>query len=219
MLRGDFHMHTWYSHDCATRPVDLVKRCEQVGLNCIAVTDHNSIKGALEARDLSPGIVIIGEEIKTTEGEVTGLFLEEEIKPGLSPMETVLLIKEQGGLVSLPHPFDRLGRSPLPLNVIRDIMPYVSIVEAFNARTRLSKDTNRSREFGVANNLLMTSVSDSHTLGELGRCYTEFPDFDGSADGFRRALKDAHLIEYRSKPWVHVFTTLNKLRRRLTRAS
>jgi predicted metal-dependent phosphoesterase TrpH len=215
MLRGDFHMHTSYSHDCATDPKALVERCMNVGLNCIAVTDHNSIQGALEVQRLSSNIVIIGEEIKTTDGEITGLFLQQEIRPGLRPMETVMLIKEQGGIVSIPHPFDRLGRSPLPLNIMEEIMPHVSIIEAFNARTRLSRDSKRSREFGMAHNLLMTAVSDAHTLRELGKCYTELPDFDGSADGFKYSLRNARLIEHRSKPWVHVFSTLNKLRRKM----
>jgi predicted metal-dependent phosphoesterase TrpH len=214
VLKGDFHMHTRFSHDCMTTPEALVRRCQDVGLNCIAVTEHNNIQGALAVQALASFMVIVGEEIKTTHGEITGLFLTEEVPRGLSPLETVKRIKGQGGLVSLPHPFDRLGRSPLDPEYIDDLLSSVDIVEAFNARTTLLRDNARGHRLGVDHDLLVTAVSDAHTLGELGRTYTELPDFNGTAEGFKTALADARLIERRSNPLVHLYSTLNKFRHR-----
>ena len=219
MLKGDFHMHTRYSYDCLVDPAALVQRCQRVGLDCIAVTDHNSLQGAVAVKAIAPFMVILGEEIKTTHGEVTGLFLTEEVPRGLSPLETVRLIREQGGLVSLPHPFDRLGRSPLPADIISELLSCVDIVEGFNARTTFFGDNAQGHRLAIDHDLLVTAVSDAHTLGELGRCYTELPEFDGTAEGFKRALADARLVEHRSSPVVHLYSTINKLRRRLFAAS
>jgi len=100
-------MHSHFSPDSDVTPERLVARCEKVGLSCIAVTDHNTVEGALAARKIAPFTVIIAEEVGSSEGEITGLFLQETIPAGLSPLETVRRIKDQGGLVSVPHPFDR----------------------------------------------------------------------------------------------------------------
>ncbi|MEE9324142.1 MAG: PHP domain-containing protein, partial [Dehalococcoidia bacterium] len=134
-LRADFHMHTHYSSDCATPPERLVARCVEVGLSCIALTDHNTIKGALEVERMAPFKVIVAEEIKTPFGEITGLVLKEEVPPGLSPQETVARIKEQGGLVSIPHPFDRFRNSVLKYEALESILSQVDIIEVFNSRT------------------------------------------------------------------------------------
>ena len=216
-MRGDFHMHTQFSHDCLTAPEALVRRCEEAGLTCIAVTDHNSIEGALAARALAPFPVIIGAEIMTTAGELTGLFIEEMLPPGLSPVETARRIKEQGGLVSIPHPFTGMGRSALDRAAADELLPYIDIVEGFNARTMRARDNAAAREFAAAHGLPMTAVSDAHTLRELGRAYTEFPDFDGTPEGFRAALGEARLVEAPAGAFVHVYTTLNKLVRRFRR--
>ena len=100
-------MHTHYSPDSGMSPETLVAKCQKAGLNLIAVTDHNTIDGALAVRSLAPFTVIIGEEVGSAEGEITGLFLTETIPRGLPPVETARRIKDQGGLVSIPHPFDR----------------------------------------------------------------------------------------------------------------
>ena len=113
MLRGDFHMHTHFSHDCLTSPEALVKRCLRVGLNCIAVTDHNSLEGGRAVQSIAPFTVIVGAEIKSTAGEITGLFLQEHIPRVGNRVETARRIKEQDALVSVPHPFTGMGRSAL----------------------------------------------------------------------------------------------------------
>jgi predicted metal-dependent phosphoesterase TrpH len=215
MLRGDFHMHTHYSYDCASSPEALVKRALQVGLNCIAVTDHNSIKGSVEVQAIAPFTVILGEEIKSTAGEITGLFIKEEIPRDLSPIETAKRIKEQGGLVSVPHPFISMGRmSAVDHDTVNTILPYVDIMEAFNARTLKQSDVQAARDYAREHNLVTTAVSDSHTLRELGGSYTEFPEFDGTPEGFKEALREASFVEHPAGTFVHVYSTLNKLRRK-----
>ena len=123
MLKADFHMHTRYSPDSDMSPERLVRKCLQVGLNCIAVTDHNTIEGALRVRQVAEFTVIIGEEVGTSDGEVTGLFLNETVPSGLSAVETAKRIKEQGGLVSLPHPFDRFRGGVISTAALEDVLP------------------------------------------------------------------------------------------------
>ena len=215
MLKGDFHMHTYYSRDCATSPEALVKRCQEVGLNCIAVTDHNSIKGSVAVQAIAPFTVILGEEIKSTSGEITGLFIKEEIPKDLGPVETAKRIKEQGGLVSVPHPFISVGRmSAVDHATVNEILPYVDIMEAFNARTLKQSDNQQARDFAREHGIVTTAVSDSHTLRELGHSYTEFPEFDGTPEGFKEALRQASFVEHPAGMFVHVYSTLNKLRRK-----
>ncbi len=216
-MRGDFHMHTYFSRDCMTSPEALVRRCQDVGLNCIAVTDHNSIRGSQAVKAIAPFMVILGEEIKSTAGEVTGLFLKEEIKPGLSHVDTAKRIKDQGGLVSVPHPFTGLGRSSLAREPLMDILPYVDIVERFNARTMQRQLNEQGRRFAEDHGLAATAVSDSHTLGELGRTYTEFPEFDGTPEGFIAALREARYTERYAPKTVHFYSAVNKLRRSIFR--
>lgn len=133
-------MHTEHSGDCDTPPGVLVRRCREVGLDCIAVTDHNTIRGALLARELADFKVIVGEEVKSSQGDIIGLFLSEEVPKGLSPLETVRRIKGQGGLVLVPHPFDAVRRGPLSPAALREILPYVDLIEVLNARTTFKRD-------------------------------------------------------------------------------
>ena len=188
MLKADFHIHTHFSSDSEVSSERLVARCIEVGLDCIAVTDHNTIEGALAVRELAPFTVIIGEEVGSAEGEITGLFLQEPVPPGLSPVETARRIKDQGGLVSLPHPFDRFRSHVIASAALDDLLPYVDIVEVFNARNNLSADDRKAEELARRHGLLTSAVSDAHTTIELGRTYNEIPRFDGTAEDFKRAL-------------------------------
>ena len=215
MLRTELHVHTRFSPDCATPPDKLVERCQKVGVNCVAITDHNTIQGALAIQEIAPELVIIGEEVKSAAGEITGLFLSEEIPAGLSPMETVKRIKAQGGLVSIPHPFDRMRRSVITASALEEVLPHADIIEVFNARNTFASANSRAKALAQERGLLISAVSDAHTLLELGRAYVEMPEFDGTPEGFKESLRQCHLVTRGITPLIHVATTLTKLRQRL----
>ena len=217
MLRADLHIHTRFSHDCATSPEKLVARCLRQGITCIAVTDHNTIQGALAVRELAPFIVIVGEEVKTSAGEITGLFLSEEISPGLPPLETALRIKDQGGLVSIPHPFDQFRSSAISHDALEEVLPLTDIIEVFNARSTFDHANRLAQELAQAHGLAASAGSDAHTLLELGRTYVSMPEFDGTAQGFLASLRQGSLVTHRTSPLVHLATTFQRLKGRLVR--
>ena len=208
-------MHTRFSYDSEVAPDRLVARCEKTGLNCIAVTDHNTIEGALEVQRLASFMVIIGEEVGSTAGEITGLFLNEPVPRGLSPVETVERIKDQGGLVSIPHPFDRFRREVIHRGALDEVLPYVDIVEAFNSRNSLNADNRMAQELAERHGLLVSAVSDAHTTLELGRTYVEMPEFDGTPEGFKAALAQGTMVARQTSPLIHVVTALTKLKKRI----
>ena len=217
-MKGDFHMHTSFSRDCDTRPEVVVRRCVAAGLDCVAITDHNSIGGALEVRRLAGDVaqgpaVIIGEEVSSSRGDIIGLFLEEEVPRGLSPLETVRRIKDQGGLVSVPHPYDSIRRGPLSRTALIEILPQVDFIEALNARTILPRDLARCRELVAETSVTPLAVSDAHTPGELGSAYTELEGFDGSAHSFKEAVHAGRLAGGVSSPLVHLITAYVKLKK------
>lgn len=214
MLRTDLHTHTRFSFDCGTDPKKLVARCVRRGLSCIAVTDHNTIRGAIAVKELAPFQVIVGQEISTTGGDIIGLFLEHEVPAGLEPEEAAQRVKEQGGLVSIPHPFDRMRGSAVSAQALAEVLPLADIVEAFNARNMLAGSDKQATALAQAAGKVPVSVSDSHTLGELGRSYVEMMEFDGTPRGFMASLRHGSLVTRRSSPLVHVATTYYKLRRR-----
>ena len=217
MPRIDLHMHTHFSPDSILEPQEMVDRCLEMGLDCIAVTDHNTIEGALEVRDLAPFPVIVGEEIKSLGGEIIGLFLCKEVPKARPPLETVKRIKDQGGLVAIPHPFDHFRRSVIKRSALEEILPYVDIVEAFNARNTLQRDNRKALELALQHDILTSAVSDSHTRVELGRTYVEIPDFDGTAQGLRLALAQGTLVRHQITPFIHFLTTFTKVQKRLAR--
>jgi predicted metal-dependent phosphoesterase TrpH len=209
-------MHTHFSPDSEVSPERLVARCDKVGLDCIAVTDHNTIEGAISVQRIARFAVIVGEEVGSSEGEITGLFLKETVPRGLSPVETARRIKDQGGLVSIPHPFDRFRREVISRSALVEVLPYADIVEVFNSRNNLSADDRKAQEFAKEHGLLTSGVSDAHTLIELGRTYVVMPEFDGTPEGFKRALAEGTIVGRRMSPLIHVLTTLTRLKRRLT---
>lgn len=212
-------MHTHFSPDSETSPEKLVARCLKVGLGCIAVTDHNTIEGALEVQRIAPFTVIVGEEVASSEGEITGLFLKEQIPKGLPPVETATRIKDQGGLVSLPHPFDRFRRAVIGRWDLEELLPYVDIVEVFNSRNNLGADDRKAFDFAEEHGLLTSGVSDAHTTYELGRTYVEMPEFDGTPEGLKQALAQGTIVGRRTSPLIHVLTTFTKLRKRMFRTA
>jgi len=158
---------------------------------------------------------IIGEEVLTSCGEIIGLFLTEEIPRRLSPEETVARIKAQGGLVCIPHPFDRFRpHSRLRRNALEKIMPDIDLIEVFNSRTFLSGDSARALQFAQSHGLPGTVGSDAHVIREIGRSFMELPEFN-DAEQFRLALGQGKIFTQRTSPLIHFYNIRNRIRNRL----
>jgi predicted metal-dependent phosphoesterase TrpH/glycosyltransferase involved in cell wall biosynthesis len=192
----DLHMHTSWSHDCTVDPADLVMYAEAIGLSAIAVTDHNVFGGAVETAELARGhdlVVICGEEVKTDDqGEVIGLFLEEEIPGGLSFRETIAAIHEQGGLVYLPHPFDRLHSIPDPATLHRHLAD-IDVFEVYNARLLFESYNDEAMRFATKYNLTVGAGSDAHVLQGVGTGGLRMRAFDGPEE-FLLSLRSAQVL-------------------------
>ena len=194
LIDVDLHMHTNHSPDCAT-PVDmLLETAKARGLGAIAVTDHNVITGAHEARERADGIkVIVAEEVKTADqGEVIGLFIEEHIPRGMTLEETIAEIHRQGGLVYVPHPFDRMHAVPdyeHLLNVVED----VDAIEVFNARVAVRSFNEEAVKFARKYRIPGGAGSDSHVAQGLGSVRIRMRDFDGPEE-FLESLREADII-------------------------
>ena len=192
----DLHLHTDWSHDCSIPAAELVEHAEAIGLGGIAVTDHNVFGGALEAAELARGrdlIVIPGEEVKTNnQGEVIGLFLDEEIPRGMTFADTIAAIREQGGLVYLPHPFDRLHAIPDPSTVHRHLAE-IDVFEVYNARLLRDSFNDEALRFARKYRLLQGAGSDAHVLQGLGTGAVRMRRFDGPEE-FVLALRTAEIL-------------------------
>ncbi|HMH46971.1 MAG TPA: PHP domain-containing protein [Solirubrobacteraceae bacterium] len=200
LIDVDLHMHTDHSHDCATPVEVLLASARAQGLGAIAVTDHNEISGALEARAQAEGTglrVIVGEEVKTAgQGEVIGLFIEEKIPRGLTLAETVAEIKRQGGLVYVPHPFDRMHSVP-DYEHLLTILDDVDALEVFNPRVAIGAFNDEAARFAAKYRILAGAGSDSHVAQGLGSARIRMHDFDGPRE-FMQSLRDAEIVTGRS---------------------
>jgi predicted metal-dependent phosphoesterase TrpH len=208
-------MHTDHSHDCATPVEVLLATAREQGLGAIAVTDHNEISGALAARALaaesSAGVhetdgaaahngaanghlkVIVGEEVKTAEqGEVIGLFIEEKIPRGLTLEETIAEIKRQGGLVYVPHPFDRMHSVP-DYEHLLPVIDQIDLIEVFNSRVAISAFNDEAERFAAKYRIAAGAGSDSHVAQGLGSARIRMRDFDGPEE-FMQSLRSAEIV-------------------------
>lgn len=214
-LRADFHMHTRWSPDSRSDPRRLVAKCEESGLGLVAITDHNTITGAREVARIASFPVIIGEEVKTADGDLIGLFLQEEVRRGLPAIETAKIIKAQGGLVFLPHPYDSLRRSVIRRAVLPDLLPLVDAIEGFNARNVFGNANARAMALAREHHKPVVAVSDAHHPLEIGKTYTLLPYYEGTPESLLAALQEVSLVCVPSSPLVHAITVTNKILRRL----
>ena len=205
MIKVDLHVHTSYSVDGIMSPQEVVDVSLRRGLGALAITDHNRVAGAQAVQQPAPFTVVIGQEISTSDGEIVGLFLEQEVPQDLSANETVRLIKEQGALAGVPHPFDRLRRESLDTEVLEGLAESLDFLEVFNARVTLPEDNRRAREFALCHGLACTAGSDAHSRFELGRVYVEMDRFDGR-DEFLERLRKGQIVGTRSPFWVHFYS-------------
>jgi len=192
-ISADLHMHTSHSYDCATDPEALVDHCIAQGLGAIAITDHNEVSGAQAAAALGkPITIIVGEEVKTTQGEVIGLFLKERIEPGLDMGETIAAIQEQGGLVYMPHPFDRLHTIPDAATLLRHL-DQIDILEVYNSRLLFDSFNDDALRFASKYNLIQAAGSDAHVLPGIGTAINRIPAFDGPEE-FLLAMRQSEIL-------------------------
>jgi len=200
----DLHMHTEWSYDCSVPTLDLLDYAEAQGLGAIAITDHNVFEGAREAVELARGralTVIPAEEVKTTSGEVIGLFLREEIPPGMSMGETIAAIREQDGLVYLPHPFDRLHSIPAA-RTLHAHLADVDVFEVYNARLLLDGYNDEALRFARKYNLTMGAGSDAHVLQGVGTGLARMRAFENPEE-FLISLRSAEILR-RPKSLVYL---------------
>lgn len=189
-MRVDLHLHSSSSFDCGVQPLEVARRCRQVGLSPIFLTDHNGIDGALALIEAGQA-AIAGEEILTTEGELIGLFLKAAIPKRLSPEEVVAAIREQGGLVYLEHPYD-IGRRNLKEQAIERVAGSIDIVEVVNGRSQ-PEVNRRAEELRATLGVPAGAGSDAHTLAEIGGVYIEMEAFQGAQD-FLHKLRDGRIV-------------------------
>jgi predicted metal-dependent phosphoesterase TrpH len=195
-ILADLHLHTSWSHDCGIPVEDLLDHAEAKGLGAIAVTDHNVFGGALEAVELARKrdlIVIPGEEVKTdNQGEVIGLFLSEEIPRGMSFTKTVAAIKSQGGIVYVPHPFDRLHAIPDP-STLHEHLAEIDMLEVYNARLLFEAYNDEALRFARKYGLMMGAGSDAHVLQGVGTGGIRLRSFEGR-DEFLASIRTAQVL-------------------------
>jgi len=217
-LKADLHVHTRYSEDSISPPEKIVEHCLKVGINCLAITDHNEISGAFEVKRIAPFKVIVGEEILTSQGEIIGYFLTEKIPPRLSPEETVARIKAQGGLACIPHPFDRFrSGAKLRTNALEKIIPDVDLIEVFNSRTMLLRDSARALKLAQKHGLPGIAGSDAHVVREIGSTYMEIPEFN-DAEQLRQALRQGKILGHRTNLFIHFYGIRNRLVKQFQRS-
>ena len=167
-------------------------------------------------RDIAPFPVIVGEEILTPHGEIMGMFLEETIPSGLSVEKTISRIRAQGGLVCIPHPFDKFRSSALSSNIIEEIVEQIDIIEVFNSRILPPQNSAKALAFASKYGLVKSAGSDAHTLYEIGNAYVEMPEFNGK-DDFLQALAAGKVSGHRTNPLIHFASAWSRLKGNLKR--
>ncbi len=216
----DLHCHSAASFDSLSPVSSIVRTAVQRGLTHLAITDHERLDGALEARDMAPpGLeIIVGEEVRSTDGDVIGLYLTSPVPPGLSALETVAAIHEQGGLAGIPHPFDRFRASGLAGTAneqLERLAAEIDYVEAFNARVPYAAANERAAAFARSHKLAGVAASDAHSLLEVGIAYTVLPGPISGADDLRAALTTASLVTGRASFLARGMMPLVKVIQRL----
>jgi dephospho-CoA kinase len=208
----DLHMHTNASPDCLSAPGEVVRRAREIGLDRIAITDHDQIDGAFEAREADPELVIVGEEVRTAEGlDLIGLFLTAHIPRGGTFRDVANEIRRQGGVVYVPHPFDsRRGTTDEFLEGVRDC---IDVVEGFNARIHDPRRNQRAQHWAMAHGLPLGAGSDAHLLSEIGQARVVMPAFEGPS-AFLAGLSEGRIEGRSSSHLVHLGSTWAKIARR-----
>ena len=213
-IRMDLHLHTRGSWDCLSDPEMVLARARTRGIDRIAITDHNSLTVALEMARRHPDEVIPGEEVKTAEGvDVIGLYLSSEIPKGTPAEETCRQIRDQGGVVYLPHPYalGKGGSGQLAETLARQL----DVVEVFNARLRSRERNGRGERLSLRHGLLQGAGSDAHSVGEIGNAWVQLPRHPNEPQAFLGALRSATIYGTTAGPHVFLLSNWAKVRKRL----
>ena len=196
LVKTVFHVHTDYSHDSNNSVDGLLAEARAKGIGCLTITDHDNIDGARAAAARSRDVqIIIGEEVATSHGDMIGLFLHEFIEPGQSPRKTAELIHRQGGIVVVPHPFNRMFDCSLR-EAIYDVIDQVDVIEVCNAQNLSSIPNRQARSLAERFGIPMLVGGDVHHPGYLDSCYQLLPAFKGPGE-FLKAVRQAQLVESR----------------------
>ncbi len=210
----DLHSHTLWSKDCLSKFDTIINLCRQRNIHRIAITDHNTAEGALAMQKIAPDLVIVGEEIMTTEGEILAYFVRESIPAGLTPIETIRRLRDQGAIISVSHPFDRLRKGAWGEEALTRIARQVDAIEIFNARCLYKGDNQQALDYAQKHNLKGTAGSDAHSWPEYGRAMTQLAPFS-NAQEFLHAIQSASFIKNYSHAYVHGLSTAAKWSKKL----
>lgn len=214
MLTLEFHCHTIASKDSLTSPADLIRMARKKGLDRLVITDHNSIAGAVAARNLDPELVIVGEEIMTTKGEILAAFVQEEIPAGLTPQETIRILKEQGAFISVSHPYDTHRKGGWLEADLLEIAPLVDAIEVFNSRCMDPRFNHQAKAFAEKHNIPGTVGSDAHGAFEVARSVLLLDPFEGP-EGMRKVIRQARVQTRLSPWWVHLVSRYASIRKKI----
>ena len=209
----DLHCHTSSSFDSLSDPVAVTRAAVRRGLTHLAITDHDRIEGALRARDGAPAglTVIVGEEVKTAGGDLIALFLERAVPPGRPVAETIAAVREQGGLVGVPHPFDRLRGSIGRSEALEALLGLVDWIEGYNARVLGGSGNEQAALFAHDHGLPAVAVSDAHSTLEVGVAYTALTGDPSTAAGLLAVLPSVQLVTGRATYFARLVTPIAKL--------
>ncbi len=198
-IRVDFHSHTMWSGDCTTTPDELVESVQAAAIDVLCITDHNEVVGAQRLKDELSCRVVVGEEVRVGQGEIIGLFLEDRIPAGLSPVQAAQRIRDQGGLVYVPHPFDPMRNclSPAEIDELNEL-DLLDGIEGWNAKTSLASLNRRAADYGEVHGLWVGAGSDAHVPDALGAAYLQMPDValegPGAAQRFAAAARHGRVV-------------------------
>lgn len=213
------HTHSEASPDSRTPIAEQARAIRAAGLDAVCATDHNTIAGALRLREVADGFrVIVGEEISSRDGEIIGLFLDRAIPRDLSGEQTIARIRDQGGIVVVPHPFSINRRYHMRRPSLDRLRTKIDALEVFNAREAVFLNNRAAAAYAREHGILGTAGSDAHRASEIGRAFVEMPDFAGRAD-FLVALREGVAHGRLSGTTVHLFTRYDRLRKWLGRKS
>ncbi len=210
----ELHSHTLWSKDCVVDFDAILRLCERRHIDRIAITDHNTADGALALQKRAGDLVIVGEEIMTDRGEILGYFMRESIPRGLTPDETIRRLRDQGAVISVSHPFDRLRKGAWQEADLLEIIDKVDAIEVFNSRCMFAADNVKAALFAEQHALTGTVGSDAHSRIEYGRALVQMQPFEGASD-FLLSLKAAQHLNRYSSWFVHLNSKTAKWSKKL----